>query len=224
MIKYISMKKILFLPLVFAFILSLFSCSKAENNDQYFQNNSTLKSLVTTKGESALWTTEIEKELLTSNLSKHDEINPHLKLSTEVFAVASAKNEKIYPYIENFGSLDLEGMSKEAYNLAEEFAKCLCSDIYSAEKLMANDSLFSFVFLIDDLEKDVFKRKIQSSEDEEGSCKFESYVIGSSFLSGQDVQVPLRLYTGTGRTCADLVLFLNEKENKIKQIKIINRE
>lgn len=202
---------------VYLFIFSLpflFSaCSKTESVSTY-NGNDTLKSVLVTKGESAIWTGELEPKFLTETLESHDKVSKGINLSTEVLNVADSDSEKIYPQLKDFGSLDTESLSVSTQNVIKEFFDAVSSDIFSAENLMKNDSVFSLVFFADDLEKGFTGKK--QSDDE--TKLFTSYLIGNSFLSGSEVQVPVRLYNG--KQYADITVFIDENDNKISQLKI----
>ena len=195
------------------FPLILLSCSRTEGSVSGSYDSDTLKNLMKVKGEATLWTGEIEPEYLTESLRNHEEIAENVKLSSETFSIVSDKSEKIFPYIEGFGSLDIESLGEKARTNAEGFCNCLMEDFYSAESYMYSSSVFSFVFFLDDLKNGFF------SEEEE--MKFSSFVLGSSFLSGDDVQIPIRLYADSKDRFVDIYIFLNEKDGKIRQIKIV---
>jgi len=195
-------------------ILFLFSaCSKTES-DASFNGNGTLKSLLVTKGESAVWTNELESSFLTETLETHDKISKDVNLTPEVLNISDSDSEKIYPQLKDFGSLDTESLSSESNKIVKDFFDAVSTDLLSAESLMKSGSVFSLVFFADDLEKG-FSGKKQAEED---SKLFTSYLIGSSYLSGQEVQIPVRLYNG--KKFADITVFVDEKDNKISQLKI----
>lgn len=208
------------------FLLLISSCSKAEDSQSY-EGNETLKNVLKTKGESAVWSRELESELLKERLSVHHNISDKIKLSPEILVVSNVPEteltgntaEKIYPHLLDFGSLDTENLSKTAGDVVSDFCQALIQNIYSAETIMDSGSIFSFVFFVNDLEKQFFQSEISVSEDGSTSNPaFTDFLIGTSFLSGEEVQVPVRLFS-ENKIC-DISLFVNEKNKKIKQIKI----
>ena len=205
------MKRVKFFIFILPFLFS--SCSQTESDSTYSVND-TLKSVLVTKGESAIWTNELEPKFLTETLESYDKVSKDIKLSPEVLNIADSDAEKIYPQLKDFGSLDTESLSVSTGKIIKDFFDAVSSDIFSAEHLMKNDSVFSLVFFAEDLEKGFTGKK--KSDDE--SKLFTSYLIGSSFLSGSEVQIPIRLYNG--KQYADITLFIDEKDNKISQLKI----
>lgn len=202
---------------LFLFLILTVSCSKGESADSYENARGPLKMTLAVKSEAAVWTNEVEGALLTEDIRKKEDIHENVRLVPETLTIVNSNSEKIYPFVEGFGSLDLEGFSEKGLNLAYDFCDALCEDINSAERLMAPGSMFSLVFFAEDLTD--FFEKYGSSSDTNNA--FSSYLIGQSFLSGDDVQVPVRLYFNSKEHYTDIRVFLNEKEGKIKQIKIV---
>lgn len=198
---------------VFSFLFLFSACSKTDNGSSY-NGNETLKSQLVTKGESAVWTNELEPKFLTETLESHEKISKSLKLSPDILNIADKDTEKIFPQVRDFGSLDTEGLSPVTRKLVKDFFEAVSTDLFSAEIFMKPDSVFSLVFFADDLDKGFTGKK----QAEENSKLFTSFLIGNSFLSGSEVQIPVRLYNG--KKYADISLFVDESDNKISQIKI----
>lgn len=193
--------------------LLFFSCSHNKPGFVEANGEDTLKTLIGIKSESALWTHEIEDKALSSDLSYINGISSGVRLSPTVLSASSVGESKIYPTLKNFGSLNSESLKTESRNLVRGFCKSISDDLYSGVDYLEGDSLFTFIFFIDSLEKAFEGENIKSNKN-----LFKDFYIGASFLSGDEVQVPVRLVKG--KTNVDISLFINEKINKITQIKI----
>lgn len=203
-----------------AFFLFAVSCSNSGQVTSSATGENTLKSKVSVKSEAAIWTSELEKNILTENLSENPYIGKSVSLKPETMNVSSAfsEKEKIYPELKGFGSLDSDDLKKESRQLVSDFCNDLINgkDLYASSKYVAKEKLFSYVFFADDL-----RSNIDSGDSE---IRFSKFYIGKSFLSGKEVQIPVRLYVVSGAKYVDLSIFVSEVSSEITQIKIENIE
>jgi len=207
------MNRFIFCTVVFLFCLT--ACSKAQSEVQ-INEFKTIKALVTNKSEAAVWTNELEPGLLSATSIGEMKIAEGVYPTKNLILVAESNNdEKIYPQIKDFGSLNTESLSSSSRKLAASFFDALCNDVFTAETYFKPESVFSLVFFSSDLENGFLKNREQKKE---GEKLFTSYLIGSPFLSGSEVQVPVRLYKN--KEFVDISLFIDEKQNKISQVKI----
>lgn len=206
-----------FVPLSFLLVVS---CSNSGQVNSTVSGENTLKSKVSVKSEAAIWTSELDKDILTEKLTENPFIGKNVTLNPEAMNVSSqaSENEKIYPELKGLGSLDSDSLKKESRKLVSDFCNDLIKgkDLYVSSKYVAKEKMFSYVFFVDDL-----KSNIDSGKHEIGFSKF---YIGKSFLSGNEVQVPVRLYVNSGAKYVDLSIFLLETSSEITQIKIENIE
>ncbi len=112
------MKRVKFFIFILPFLFS--SCSQTESDSTYSVND-TLKSVLVTKGESAIWTNELEPKFLTETLESYDKVSKDIKLSPEVLNIADSDAEKIYPQLKDFGSLDTESLSVSTGKIIKDF-------------------------------------------------------------------------------------------------------
>ncbi|MCF0242369.1 MAG: hypothetical protein HUK25_07000 [Treponema sp.] len=224
MVKLKKMKSFWFLPLFLLFLF--FSCSNSENVTETIDSSDSLKSLVNGKTESALWTKEIEGERLKKDISRTDYVSSSLRLTSEVMKVSSYPEDPVFPFIEGFASLDISNIPVSTIQIVKDFCSAISKDIYSGETFFNRESIFSFVFFIDDLENIFFNRKIDEiyiiQTEESLKPVFSNFILGKGFQSEHEIQIPVRFFYQTEHL--DIILFVSTETNKFSQIKITGME
>lgn len=212
--------------LIFIVFSVLFAaCSNSgSSSENAFDGENTLKRKVSARSENVVWTYEMEPEILTKDLSHTEGISDNVAKEPYIANLSVFQKEKIYPEIKDFGSLENESLKKSTYKLVSDFfsvfnssankASSETTTIYDGEKYIRKDSIFTYVFFLEDL-KQYFAGKSFGTE-----ISFYRFVIGKSYLSGKEVQVPVRLYVKDLKNYIDVNVYVDESENLISQIKI----
>lgn len=213
------MKKVFF-PVISVFIL-LSACSAPQNGSNQASQSNTLKTLVKTKEESAVWTRELESVRLTKSLKQTESVSDSISLSPDVLKVSSVQSPYVYPRLDDFGSLDVTELPDAAWNKLCSFCDAVSKDLYSAESLFKRENLFSFVFFADDLKNKFFDGELPAS-DEENTDLFTDYIPGKPFISGDDFQVPVRFFLN--KDFFDSMIYISADGSKVTQIKILKIE
>lgn len=209
------------------------SCSQNSNVTYTGIDADTLKKVVQNKEDAAIWTRELESVRLTKNIRQIDSVADSIRLDADVVKVTAIQGEKIYPVIKDFGSLDVSEIPVNIYQSSKNFADSLSADLYSVLSFFNPSSLFSYVFFLEDLKVKFFDgalpqkpvKNVEAGDDEINSSVddfyvFDKYIIGKSFMSGSEYQVPIRFYMRSNYL--DVFIYISEENNKVSQIKIVS--
>ena len=207
----LKMKRSLFF--VFC-ILIFFSCSNSGNVTYTGSDGETLKKVILNKEDAAVWTRELESVRLTKKLNQIDSVQDSVSLTPDVLKITNIQNEKIYPFVKDFGSLDISELNEEIYKTAQDFSDALSNDLFSVQSYFSEKSLFSYIFFLEDIKTVFFDGVIPKSEQK----VFDKYLIGKGYESGDEIQIPLRFYKESGNI--DLSIYISKDDLKISQIKI----
>lgn len=188
MIKLSQMKIFHFFSVL---ILMLFcSCSDSQKKIVFTQDSEYLQSTIQNKNSNVLWTEEIEKQILTKNISDFDSINKNVNKSIELFNIIST-SELVYPFIENFSSLDDSNYSKELYSFIETLIHYIIDfDYESLSKIYSKDYFFNFIFFKNDL--DLLFQESFKIENTDNSLAIIDYYIGSPVENSDFQYIPIR--------------------------------
>lgn len=236
-----TVKAAFVLPVIFSFFITSFTfVSCKENEDVVTYDIFTLREDAKILEETTDWVMEIEGEVLTRRIDRMDGIDTSRTLLNIGSVIANKKNngeEKVYPYLKGFSSLDLTSFSSSSdqkpRKLAEDFCKAFCEK-KNLDEFFDSDSLFSLVSFIDDLNKkcsvkyfDVASEKNENidgtkepgKEVKKSEAPVFSSKIGSPVINEKYCFVPVR-FTGKNKMF-DAELCLEKKENwKITEISL----
>ena len=195
------MKKILLAVMLFSILF--FSCSK-RNVISEAEQISTLKSLSEKKIKEVYWTDQSGSGRLQENISKIPGIASDLRVSPIMVLISQDQNTPIYPVYSDFGSLDISSLPENILSIVENFSKAIISG-EDADGFMVKSNLFNLAFFYEDMRGS-------------GRLNFTDYLIGEPFGSGDEYEVPVRLYSSSSKT--DIRLFLVQENGawKIDQI------
>lgn len=213
--------------IIFSFLLILcalfFSCSNDQNNDRFNSDTATIKQLTLNRDEQLLWTRELESVRLLLDLKKNQSVSEKIFLEPVVMISANTGKNPIYPILEDFGSLDTSGITKELRVFLDEFCNNVASWKTDALNIKSS-SLFSLILFKYDLESKWSENfGVSFPEINEDSKIFDSWFYGEPFINDNEIQLPVRLICNSG--IVDLKLFIDSSENfKIDGIQIIKWE
>ena len=243
------LKKFIFYFAVFCLVLV--SCKNSDFGDTD-QDSSSLKSVAEKKITGTDWTFELEKDRLSQDISVVNTIEKKIKLTPQVFlnSAYSKSLEPVFPYVEDFGSLNTSNFNSEIKKMAEEFASSLCkskfasnlfdpSDIYelalfSIELKNRWEKTFDFPYPENDEKKskelqNQEKTGENSSDAEKQTVQeiilFDEYILGEPFEMNSLCEVPVRFVQKKGFADIALYFFKNPNGNwKINQLQILKMQ
>lgn len=139
-----------FVFLAFSLILSLVSCSNADQSSVLVDETPTLRYTATSLRESTIWTEEVEVDRLTSNISAVPGISSHINLSPLIVLACDASySSKIFPVLSGFGSLDTSLIPSALREMLVSFSDSIAKG-KDADSFMSKESLYSLsLFYID---------------------------------------------------------------------------
>lgn len=243
------LKKFIFYFAVFCLVLV--SCKNSDSGDMN-QDSSSLKSVAEKKITGTDWTFELEKDRLSQDISVVNTIEKKIKLTPQVFlnSAYSKSLEPVFPYVEDFGSLNTSNFNSEIKKMADEFASSLCkskfasnlfdpSDIYelalfSIELKNRWEKTFDFPYPENDEKKseelqNQEKTGENSSDDDKQAAQeiilFDEYILGEPFEMNSLCEVPVRFVQKKGFADVALYFFKNPNGNwKINQLQILKMQ
>lgn len=243
------LKKFIFYFAVFCLVLV--SCKNSDFGDMN-QDSSSLKSVAEKKITGTDWTFELEKDRLSQDISVVNTIEKKIKLTPQVFlnSAYSKSLEPVFPYVEDFGSLNTSNFNSEIKKMADEFASSLCkskfasnlfdpSDIYelalfSIELKNRWEKTFDFPYPENDEKKseelqNQEKTGENSSDDDKQAAQeiilFDEYILGEPFEMNSLCEVPVRFVQKKGFADVALYFFKNPNGNwKINQLQILKMQ
>lgn len=209
---------------LFILILNFFSCSNSQNLSESNEISETVKSRIIQKKSDSKWTSEIESNLLTEEISKNENISDKVLLSQNAFN--SIKNLQVsqYPFIEGFSSLDDSNLNSTLKTSANDFCTHLSKNFYdSADSFIKDGYFFTYVFFQEEIIngwKKYFLKDFPLQKNEEQLQElFEYWIFGSPFVSSDLVELPVRFYCSEGFFDVKII-YVNSNGFKITQIKI----
>ncbi len=188
----------LFFLLISAIFL-FFSCSNQNQDSEIFEEE-TLRAETERMANSFAWTLELEKGRLTEK-KREEHISSSVKLSP-ISIVSSLPQKNIFPFIDNFGSLDVTALPK---SLKSEIA-AFCASLSKGENVdsfMAKGCLYSLALFYRDFSEKKYKNA--------------PWIFGNVHYLGTNWEILVRF----GEDFDVLLFWTNEDETwKIDQIKI----
>ena len=176
-----------------------------------------MREAIQNKESSVNWTKPLEENRLSEPIDKNDKLTSSVKVNPEIMMVLKSDFPPVYPYIENFESLDTREMLPIWKDIIKKLFEVLNTDVNKLpENMIDNKYIFNYVFFIYDLKtqwKESFKEDFKSEK------AFSSYIIGKPFISDDIVQIPVRLAAEKG-TVSLMVYIRNDGKYLINQIEI----
>lgn len=210
---------------IFAALFSgfLFSCSNNSSDVDVFDETETLKYEATRLETELDWQNEIEGEILTKEIKKKVGIDSSRVTLTHRAVLANEKSgddEKIYPYLEGFGSLDLSDFTMEndaeRRKLVEDFCNALV-ERKECEEFFDKDSIFALAIFLDDLKAatgiNYFElMDVDEKENIDSIRRILSYILGKPLSDEAYFSVPVRFKVGTDskKENLDVEIFLEK--------------
>ena len=213
----IAMKKIKLFSSLFLLTALFFSCSNASSSKIITSDGNNLREAIQNKESSVNWTKPLEENRLSEPIDKNDKLTSSVKINTEIMMVLKSDFPPVYPYIENFESLDIRDMQPIWNDIIKKLFEVLNTDLNKLpENMIDSKYIFNYVFFVYDLKtqwKENFKEDFKSEK------AFSSYIIGKPFISDDIVQIPVRLTAEKG-TVSLMVYIRNDGKYLINQIEI----
>lgn len=207
--------------LTFLFALISVSCSNTPNAKLLSSEDDTLRTVIVNKENTINWSKPLEDGRLQKRIDIMDNIVTSIKLNPDVMNAFTNTCDPVYPYIENFATLNLNNLSQSNRYVIQKLFEIMNTNLYEADTELINPKyLFNYVFFISDIES-VYKQAFGSEYPK--SNAFSSYLIGEPFVTQQISQVPVRLYCEKGSIDICVIIYVIGK-NLINQIEIIGWE
>lgn len=203
-------------------IFTFISCSGVESvkDSKYY----TIKDYITELDESISWSSELEGNILGKTFQEVDGIDSKADHTPYSYLMKKTKKVKaVYPYVNDFTSLDISLYPESALTLIEGFCNgVLCED--NLEDFYDDSTMYDLALFLYDYEKLVSEGK-----------KYCDFVIGKPFISDyEDIfECPIRFYedlssniVSYSRESMDLCLYLIKKNGtyKIQEIKMMDKQ
>ena len=89
------------------FIISIIACNNSAETKLVYTENDTIKQSVKEREQGITWTQELEKERLTTRITRSSmEIGSDVPYNKELFKISKTMQAPVYPDLNDFGSLD----------------------------------------------------------------------------------------------------------------------
>ena len=209
-------------PVFLCLMLILLSCSGSVPENDGAGDGQTLRHIAAGLEESVSWTAEIEPGRLTRSVSAVDGVSSRLNLSPVIMlASVPPDDSRVFPELENFGSLDTSLIPVALRSMLASFARSVCSN-KDADSFMEEGCLYSLSLFYEDISR-IFAGR-QGSGAEGGAELFSSFRIGQPFLDGIHYEVPLKFFSDAASLT--LRVFCSERDGswRIGQIQIADWE
>lgn len=206
------------------FCLAFFSCSNEQVLKVNLTEQDTLKTFLEDKENETNWNEEIEGSRLSQKIVPDASlISSEVSMTVQTASVTKNYNAELYPWLENFGSLDTTALSKADLKFVNDFITSLSENFYNGpETFFKSEYQFNYEFFKNDFLA-LWKSKFNEDFNDENSSEkfFTDWVLGEPSFSENEVIIPVRLYKNN--KTADLKIFqeINPLANGIYKIEII---
>ena len=204
------MKNIFSKSLLILSFFVLFSCTNNSGTQIPVIYEESLKDISDKRNAELNWTKEIESVRLIRDINKSSSVISTVKLSPEIMAVSVQENPPVYPFLEDFGSLDTTNLSNELREFLDSFCSKICTWEFD-DSLMDSNYVFSLILFKYDVEQLYNNSKIQ----------FSDYIYGEPFIDKDVITAPVRF--STNDVTLDISVYVDKSSSfKINQIVIDN--
>lgn len=204
------------------FIFSLLFASCADNRSVILPDASeTLRARADGRDAETPWTRELEAVRLAQNIASKDGVAASVKLTPQTVVAAASNYEEVFPFLNDFGSLDTSLIFPEMRAVLDSFVQAILHGQSAAENI-ADGCLYSYVFFIDDMQtgwKQFFGSELP--EHSEKNPLFTTVLYGAPFISEDGSEIPVRFEYALGGIDVSLCFENEAGEYKINQIEII---
>lgn len=207
--------------------LAISACSDLQQGKRSEDDVQTLRALAQTMAEAVPWTDELESERLTATVSVADGVDRHVSLSPLSFLAGSAARyaPPVYPFLEDFGSLDTTLIVPDVKTVLDGFCGAVCR-AENADSFMARGCLYQLALFYRDGDLALPETSPDEESDEEKPAFsfFDAYFYGQPYVTGETYEVPVR-FVGEKRSMDVLVFLLKEDDVwKIDELRILRAE
>ncbi|MCK9170907.1 MAG: hypothetical protein M0P01_10885 [Treponema sp.] len=209
-------KSILFILFSCAFVL-IVSCANGHTAVLTDSNGDTLRSRADNEDKEILWTRELESMRLVQNITTGDGVDNAVKLTPQSIIASSVVPVPVYPAVDGFGSVDTSLISPELKTALESACGTISAQ-KSADPLMADGCLYSYVLFLSDLKtgwKEKFGEDIPDA-DSSGNL-FTKEIYGAPFID-DDYEVPVRFECKKGYVDILICFIKNDNGYRIHQL------
>ncbi len=206
------MQKFLSCLFLLIFVFFLDSCSSPlESNEA---EDHTLRKMALDLDTATIWTSELEGNILSSEIKNAEGFDKSLLASPRTFALSysARKTDPLYPKLANFYPLDLSNMDAAAKSLLTSFCQALV-DKKNTDSFFSPSDLYNLIVFNYSLFKYFGK-----------SPSFSSYLAGRPLLDEKIYQCPVRLFYDQGKHYLDIFVYLKKTGATWKVQQIASRE
>lgn len=176
-----------------------------------------MRETIQNKESSINWTKPLEENRLSESLEKNDNVTSSVKLTPEIMMVLKSDFPPVYPYLEDFESLDTTDLLPIWRDIVRKLFEVLNTDIKTfPENMIDKKYMFNYVFFVHDLQE---QWKENFNEEFKTEKAFSRYIIGKPFISDDIVQLPVKLFTEKG-SLNIMVIVKNDGRFLVNQIEI----
>lgn len=212
------MKKSIACILFFCALFSVLSCANGTTAVFTDSAGDTLRAKADKKDTEILWTRELESMRLVQDISTTDAVDKAVKLTPQSVIASSSVPPSVYPFIDGFGSLDTSFIPQDL-KASLDTACAAVSSQQSADSLMADGCLYSYVLFLADL-KTGWKQTFGGDLPGAGMGNlFTGEIYGAPFIA-DDYEIPVRFECGKGYADVLFYFIKNDSGYKISQIEI----
>ena len=209
------------------FIISIIACNNSAETKLVYTENDTIKQSVKEREQGITWTQELEKERLTTRITRSSmEIGSDVPYNKELFKISKTMQAPVYPDLNDFGSLDTRNIRESVKDKMNNFCSNLSLENHTgADSFFSKKYIFNYVFFIKELEESwktnfneeypksaLPEKKVEEDGAEEPAPGiFTKWTFGEPFIGSEIMQIPVRFYATCG--IIDVTVFLNSSGN-----------
>lgn len=200
-------------------ILSLSSCSNAQETKLVYIETDTIKQSVKEKEVTITWTQELEGNILSEKISRDSVIlGPDVPFVRDIYKISKTYQDPVFPYLNDFGSLDISTLKTSIKEKLDKFCNAFSgADHKGAESSFSSKFIFNYIFFKKDFDEG-WKKYFEAELPEEKSF-FTKWIYGEPFYGQDIIQIPVRFYSDCGTI--DMTVFLkSDGNNEFYQITI----
>lgn len=183
--------------ITFFLLQNIFLASCSNNVIQNESEEGSIKYAANHLESQTQWTSSIDGDILSQEIKSPDDFDKSVKISpNNIYLLSSEKNyENIFPYIQNFGSLNISTYDESALSFIQDFCNAFIKN-QPTDSFFEENHIYTSVVFNYQLEK-IFNQNIQ----------FTKYLLGEAFVFEDYLECPVRFFY-------DPEILENQEENQ----------
>lgn len=177
-------KNFTFIFITFFALQNIFLASCSNNVIQSESEEGSIKYAANHLESQTEWTNSIDGDILSQEIKSPEDFDKSVKISpNNIYLLSSEKNyENIFPYIQNFGSLNISTYDENALSFIQDFCDAFIKE-QPTDSFFEENHIYTSVVFKYQLEK-IFNQNIQ----------FTKYLLGEAFVFENYLECPVRFF------------------------------